>query len=289
MAAATTSFFHVLSDDDVILPDFFETAMATLEKHPQVGSFSGATIHANLENEISDVPLAGWRDEIYQPPQGMLEIIRVGHPDFTATLFRREVLQEVGGLNGTVTFSDVEFLCRCAAHYPIAISTTPCGVYFIHPSSTGSVRAGAPYSVTSIAAWMEIVESIQSLETVSEGDRQIAKAMMLARLSKPIFFRGLKAAAAGHRSNAQESAELLRKSFRKTIGPLFIEVLAALSIEPIAKVLTPIVEMVRRERAQRLRNNLTDHDHLRSYACALKRVSKMAFSSERAKCLLTQT
>lgn len=44
MERATTPFFNVLSDDDLVFPNFFELALSALVKNPDAILFTGATI-----------------------------------------------------------------------------------------------------------------------------------------------------------------------------------------------------------------------------------------------------
>jgi glycosyltransferase involved in cell wall biosynthesis len=223
MERVATRFFNLLSDDDLVFPRFFELGLSALDRHADAILFAGTTIWATPDGEIRDIPLGRWRDGIYQPPEGLFEIIRRGHPDFTGTLFRRDVMSRIGTLDPAVgNPCDVDYFCRCAAQQPIAVSTTPCGMLSQHPSSATVQEPYAPSAYW--PAYEKIADNIASLGVLSEQERLRARALILRDAHKNIFLRGFKASTHGYREEATQAATILRESFSDRRGALLVRV-----------------------------------------------------------------
>lgn len=141
MSQVETPFFSILADDDFLLPNFYEDAMAKLENYPEAVFCAGSTIMANVigENaEILALSLTDWQDGIIYPPEGLLRMWEKGHPTWTTILFRSEVLKMWTPTCDAYGPSDVYFEMRIARAYPFYILKKPCGVFVMHPGSYSS-------------------------------------------------------------------------------------------------------------------------------------------------------
>jgi hypothetical protein len=255
MEKVGTPFFHFLSDDDLVFPQFFERAIGALTEQPDAILFSGATIWVSPVGEISDVPVGRWRKGVYRPPDGLFAILQHGHPDFTGTLFRREVLDRVGTLDeATGNAIDRDFLCRCAAQYPIVISTTPCAVFSYNLGGAGSAH---PYQVDVYwPSYDRIAQNIAGLHSVDKAQRLAARDMILKSARRDIFLRGCKAAANGYIDEAREAAAILRDSFREKSAAFVVSAIFALSTGGLRPFLIGISKAFRRIRMKRRRERI---------------------------------
>jgi len=136
MEKVNTPFFSFLSDDDLLLPNFYEVAMYGFNKFPD-SMFSAASTIAMTENrEVLDVSLLSWsREGYFKPPAGMFEMAH-GCPAWTSILFRRETIEEVGLLDEDLMGSaDYDFQLRIAIRFPVVITKKPCAIFLNHESS----------------------------------------------------------------------------------------------------------------------------------------------------------
>jgi glycosyltransferase involved in cell wall biosynthesis len=275
--SVTTPFFNVLSDDDLAFPQFFENALTTLARYDEAILFAGATIWISPEG-VRDVPIARWRDGVYQPPEGLFTIIRNGHPDFTGTMFRLEVLEKVGTLDPTVGNPfDVDFFCRCAALYPIAVSTTPCGVLFQHRESAGWIAADSGQYRADVVAghWIKIADNIAALNQISAADRETAAKILMKRARGLIFRCACRAAIAGRSADAGQALSLLQNSF--AVGGVGILPFAVNGLEFISKgllggaALNCVIEATRNLKAKLHRMRMTRDKRL-AYESAVGRL-----------------
>ena len=207
---------------------------------------------------MSDIPLARWRDGVYRPPQGLFEIINSGHPDFTGTLFRREVMLIVGALDPSVgNPCDVDFFCRCSALCPIVASTKPCGVLFQHPASAS---AQAPYAPLAYwPAYGRIAEKIPRLCSLSEKQRRQAYALIMKHTHSNVFLRGCKAAANGAAEQAMQAAAILRRSFSDPWGAFVVRALSACSARGLGSLLSAVSRAARLWRMKSRRQHIPSH------------------------------
>ncbi len=137
MEHVETPFFSFLSDDDVVLPWFFETVMQGFEKFPQAIFSAGATIHMTGNEEIMSVPLSEWtREGYYKPPEGLYAMIGGQHPEWTAIVFRKEIIEKVGILDKDIGYPmDLDYELRASAQLPFVITKKPCAIFSVPDSS----------------------------------------------------------------------------------------------------------------------------------------------------------
>lgn len=140
MRRVDTPYFSFLSDDDVLLPDFYETAMAGFARSPNALMSACSTIEVDERGTPLYEPLALWkRDGSFEPPAGAFAMLDNRHPTWTTVLFKREAIERAGLLDPDVGGpSDLDFELRLAACAPIVVSRRACGAYVRH-SSAGSV------------------------------------------------------------------------------------------------------------------------------------------------------
>src|SRR3546814_15878733 len=73
----TTPFFSFLSDDDVLLPGFYEEAIRDLEDAPDAAFWCGVTVSLTPSGTFYTARVADWpRAGLYAPPKGVLQSIK---------------------------------------------------------------------------------------------------------------------------------------------------------------------------------------------------------------------
>lgn len=131
-----TPFFSFLSDDDVLLPGFYQAALSAFERHPEAGFASFGVVHVRPSGEVDGLPLLQWEPGIYRPPEGLFTMARTRHPEWTATVFRREVLDAIGPLDPEAGYQfDLDFELRAAARFAFVIDPAPMALFAIRPPS----------------------------------------------------------------------------------------------------------------------------------------------------------
>ena len=192
MRRVYTPFFSLLSDDDVLMPDWYSTALALFRTYPQAAFVASRVAVVDERARILSVSPSGWRDGIHRPPDAVAEMARLGHPVWTGAVFRRDIVERVGPLDVSLGMAaDVEFEMRIGARQAF-VTTAQVGACFqVHErSSVSSMTADEMWTAYArlSAALMQLPELHGSL------GRHVA-ALIRANAARSLMRHGLAAIA----------------------------------------------------------------------------------------------
>jgi glycosyltransferase involved in cell wall biosynthesis len=219
-----TPFFSFLSDDDILLPDMYQVALAGIEEFPEAMISAAPTILVDEQGRVLRVPISNWRAGLYPPPEGMLAMLQDGdHPSWMGMLFRREVLEEVGKLDEEVgNPCDLDFELRIAAHFPIVASLEPVAIIAVHSASqdvSGTFEE-------KYAGWPRMIRKISMDEAIPyHARRQAAEVLneyLKTRLSQLV--RGF--IVRGEWENFDKAIDMLQNHYHLTVRSSLLSVLA---------------------------------------------------------------
>ena len=210
MQRIDTPFFSFLSDDDVLLPSFFETALAAFERSPAALMAAASTVEVTAAGEVRYVPLALWRrDGVYEPPEGAFAMLDNRHPTWTTILFRREAIQKVGLLDLEVGApSDLDYELRIAARFPIVVSQRACGAYVSHADS-GSARE----TTAVVPGFDRICRSFSADDRIAASTRRLLVARLRRQLRMKLLEIWVKSLVRGDDEAALEAAAAMRDRY----------------------------------------------------------------------------
>jgi hypothetical protein len=218
-----TPLFSFLSDDDVLLPNFYKTALAGFEKFPEAMMSATASVHIGERGGIFNIPILNWKPGFYRPPDGMLSMVRNGHPEWTSVLFRRQLLQDIGlpdeQLGGPF---DLDFELRAAARFPMAVSLELGALIVIHKDAAGVAGGFEPLST----GCYKIICKINEDETLPASVRSEAT-RLLSRNIKTILFRsGLSLIVRGNWPEADQAIHYLSSYCQLRVEPFMLRLLS---------------------------------------------------------------
>ena len=72
----TTPFFSILSDDDLLLPNFFETVLEGFAKYPDAMFSCGEIIIIDQLGKIRHREMRGLTSSFFNPPDGLYVVIQ---------------------------------------------------------------------------------------------------------------------------------------------------------------------------------------------------------------------
>ena len=148
-------YFSILSDDDYLLPAFYETALAGFAFHPDAMLSGGSVVSMTEAGQITHIPMDLWeRDGYFSSPAGLFEWTIPKHPYITALLFRTEVIDQVGYLDPQLLNADYDFEWRVVSRFPYVVSREPCAVITMH--ETQATRVSDP------DAWLHSYRAIRA-------------------------------------------------------------------------------------------------------------------------------
>lgn len=220
-----TPFFSLLSDDDVLLPGFYQEAMQAFERCPDAVMSATATFRVIGNHTIFGAPILGWKPGYYPPPEGMLSMLRHGHPEWTGIVIRREIWDKVKGLDLSIGPSnDLDFELRVAAHYPIVVTTTPGAIFVRHISSV----SGSGMVELTWPGYLRMLEKITSDEGIPEQARQEADRLVRNEIRYRLFVtHGIASVAFRRWDDACRAAQILKEHFHSSFRALILKVLVA--------------------------------------------------------------
>ena len=136
MSEVKTRFFSMLSDDNVLLPEFYEEALHKLELYPNAILFAGQVIRQNETGTRIGGSLDKWPAGLIHPPDAFVNIMEKGIPNWESVLFRCEVITKIGKRNSAYSgAADQDFMMRIAREHSIYVSKKPCSIFVFHKES----------------------------------------------------------------------------------------------------------------------------------------------------------
>lgn len=201
-----TPFLNFLSDDDLLLPKFFETAMAAFERRPSAAMFVGYLLNMTRDATLAASQIPPWERELYEPPSGFFRWLRAPFT-WTSSIFKREALDGVGGLDATVGESlDGDLMFKLSSRYPVAAARVPCAVFFFGGASADhTLRDWCDIQTLAMAA-------IEADRALDPRERASVISALNASLASISFRWGLvRSARFGRLDDARTAAEILRR------------------------------------------------------------------------------
>jgi glycosyltransferase involved in cell wall biosynthesis len=207
-----TPFFSFLSDDDLLLPHFFERAVQSLVSYPDVMFYSGATIIVE-DNKVIHIATKDGRFGYFPPPDGLLEILEKGQVIWDSVVFRSEVRDRVGVLDTEAGAPiDIDFQLRIAAHHPIIISNEWSAIFTQHE---GSISTTTSDFKLIWSGYRCISNKMMSDESLPFDVRIMVQGTLDNWFCDFLFFLGERASVRGESDNVYAVAEVMKRVFNK--------------------------------------------------------------------------
>ncbi|MGZ4884640.1 MAG: glycosyltransferase family 2 protein [Halobacteriota archaeon] len=200
-----TPFFSFLSDDDLLLPHFFEVAIQSLSSNPDVMFYAGLTIRVE-DNKIIGISKNGGRFGYLSPPDSLLDI--VDHKlIWNSIIFRSKVIDCVGVLDMNVGGpADIDFEFRIAAHHPVILSNEPSAIYMQH---SRSFYTYSPDYRQYVPGFKRIIDKMVSDESLSLATKIQVKNRLKAWLADILIALAERASLKGDYGKIPAIAEIL--------------------------------------------------------------------------------
>lgn len=204
----TTPYFSFLSDDDVLLPEFYATAVQALEKHPGAAFWGGTTLVMTDDGTIRDA--TNWPEAHYTAPEGLLAMIDNNYLIWTSVLFRSDPVCSIGGLDPDVGAPiDTDFLLRLAARFPFMTSPEPVAIWTCHPgSSTDMADPGFIWP-----GWLKTMRNITGDERIPADLRSRVERSLTEQLKRQLFQIGCNSIRQKKLADAREVAGILGDTY----------------------------------------------------------------------------
>ncbi len=223
----TTPFFSFLSDDDLLIPTFYETAMNEFSRHPEAGFVALDVLNLSSWGDLSLSPALQRHPEgLYEPMQGLFAMLDPFPTTWTGIVYRTEVLQSIGRLNLDVgAASDIDFTLRAAARFPFAVRHIPGAIFTNNSIALDRMVRGIPEGFW--PGWKVMVDQLCSDLPFSKDAAAMLRSRLMEILSSILAITSVAGSVRGDFSEASEGATLLKRELDK---PVLGDALKALAI-----------------------------------------------------------
>ena len=220
LSHVTTPFFSFLSDDDVLLPGFYEAAIKDLEESPAAAFWCGVTVSVTPDGTFYAARVEDWpRVGLFTPPEGVLQMIKGSMPCWTSVLFQKRIVDQVGPLNEQLEGpSDIEYLLRIATCNSFIASRHPAALFLLNPQSFSET---APL-ISFWPGWKKMIKSISESKGLSDRDRIVVEQGLRSNAQRMLFRRGAAALAKKNYEFSGEAAAILSKTFRSNFQAILL-------------------------------------------------------------------
>jgi len=216
-----TPYFSFLSDDDVLLPEFYAAALQALETHPDAAFWGGTTIVMTDDGTIRDA--TNWPAAHYAAPDGLLAMIDNNYLIWTSVLFRSDPVCSIGGLDPDVGAPiDTDFLLRLAARFPFMTSPDPAAIWTCHPGSS-AVMADPGFIWP---GWLKTMQNITGDERLPADLRARVGDQLTDQVKRQLFQIGYNSIRQRKLDDAREVASILRGHYAQHGRATLLDVLA---------------------------------------------------------------
>ncbi len=199
MEHVDTPFFSFLSDDDILLPELYRTLMDGFKKYPEAFFSVASTAYMDYGGDLLSPFVSNWREGLYEPPEGVIEILKRGNMVWTGILFRKEIIKKIGILDERVGMAcDLDFVLQGAARFPFIVSPKSGAILFVDHLSGNEARR---FNFT-WPGWLEMIRNITEIEQIPSNIRIEIEQILTEQLKKRLFQIGI--------------ASIIRKNFDDT-------------------------------------------------------------------------
>lgn len=130
MRRVETPYLSLLTDDDYLLPNFYEQAIVGFAEYPDVAFVACATIYVDVRHRILFYPVGTWSAGYYPSPDGARLMFERGDFSLISSVYRRDIIDEVGPLNpNEKDLMEISWHTRIASQRSFAFLEKPGTVY----------------------------------------------------------------------------------------------------------------------------------------------------------------
>jgi len=216
-----TPFFSLLSDDDFLLPSFYETAIKALQKEPQAAFFAGRTLLLNQMHQTTGITFASLdREGLYTPEETLTQMLHADFPPWNSILFRSIERFKKFDLEIYHAF-DIDYLYQISMNYPVVLTKHPCAVFIGHLDSYCSGEADIP------ALWKgydKMTDKIRTQESILLPTRNKILDLLYSHREKQVFLLSIKLTIKGDFQQAKKALELLESNGLSSKKNIFLKI-----------------------------------------------------------------
>lgn len=117
-----TPFFAFLSDDDLVMPDCYNDAIAEMSKDKELKLVASKVIIIDGQYNLLGKSLDHYKSGKFDALRTMSNIPVERMPSWTGMVFRSDILDSIGAPDTEIYISDVEYVTRVCYHFPYLVT-----------------------------------------------------------------------------------------------------------------------------------------------------------------------
>jgi glycosyltransferase involved in cell wall biosynthesis len=221
----TTPLFSILSDDDYLLPGFYQRALSDLVRHPEALFWAGLTLNVDEQGKIWDARVDRWeREGLFAPPEGLMAMMHGKAPTWIGILFRREILYRVGYPDQEALGPmDLDFLLKAAASSKFFLSKYPSAVFTLNSTSFSATQPLSSFW----PGWQKMFLNLEASRELDEHTKANALIALHHDARRMLFRRAANALSTGRYDFAHSAAEALQVQYGRSGRPFILRTFAS--------------------------------------------------------------
>jgi hypothetical protein len=194
LSRINTPFFSLLSDDDYLLPGFYETALKGFEQFPDVAISACGVKAINENGELVSDPMSIWqRVGYFAPQEGVTEMIfKPLLPP--GILFRHQLVKDIhpDWEQDIQIRWDTDYLLQIFSRFSCVLNKTICAIFLAHEQgfSTGKYRLmqeSAEQFYEHIVATEKMMHHMLECPIISSAFKENVKQKFLTEIKKDYY------------------------------------------------------------------------------------------------------
>lgn len=140
IVAVETPYYSVLSDDDFLLPRFYESALDSFFKFPEAAFVCCKTVLADITNKRIEHRNRDWKQGYYLPSPKTARKMYNSHIVSTSVVFSKKIKEKLGPFDSSG--SDSLYMTMASSVFPFAVVERYGAVVTMHPGSYSMIGEG---------------------------------------------------------------------------------------------------------------------------------------------------
>ncbi len=247
LSRVTTPFFSLISDDDVLLPNFFEIALEGFQNSPEAKFISTQVIAITENGKVVGRNPNYFPPGFYEPYNGFKQMIRFGPPTWTGILFRKELISGIGLLNVEVGVpSDYEYELRIASRYPYLVVGKPGAIFSVNNFSyTGS--NSKPYPLLLPQGRLKMYKVIEEQYNIPLYIKKRSVSILKRRHKNMLLGCWYSSISENKITFANDAAKLIGKMYgEKTLSRFLMKIIPIIKMKIVRSFLKRNYQLIRR-------------------------------------------
>ena len=159
-----TPYFSVMSDDDLLVPTFFEQAMEAFDTHPEAQVVAMDVLAVDHNFQLLAEPTLISEQKFYPAGEGLYGSVKGTIPgsSWSGMIFNSQIASEIGGpLTDAGPFADAGYLWHVVSRYSMVVTPGVAALYMVHPDNMATEVRMMPLEPHWPEWWDKMVKPVE--------------------------------------------------------------------------------------------------------------------------------